>query len=170
MQRKRAAVWLLIGVLALAAFAVWRQGRSVADLAEVRREGMELRDVQIWKYGSAAESIDDVRFYRQDAELAEALAEFLAGIECRYHHSSDTISYGHLIYDEDGNVVEREYQALYDLWIYGAEGDRLQISVLDDGRVYADGKCYYLKKEFAADCITERLEEILREYPEDAGE
>ena len=108
-------------------------------------------------------TLDIVTFYREDPTLAKELAEELENLECRYHHSALNASGTVITYRENG-------QARYELWFFGAENGEAweaeEINVLGDGRIYRDGKCYYLKKEYPADSIAERLEEIMQEFPE----
>ena len=159
---RRAVVPLLVCAIAgsIARMAVWRQGRSAADLMGISgRE--EIRDIAILKAESG--TLDIVTFYRKDPTLAKELAEELENLECRYHHSALNASGTVITYNENG-------QARYELWFFGAENGEAweaeEISVFGDGRIYRDGKCYYLKKEYPADSIAERLEEIMQEFPE----
>ena len=96
-------------------------------------------------------------------EEVAAFYEELENLECRYHHSALNASGTVITYRENG-------QARYELWFFGAENGEAweaeEINVLGDGRIYRDGKCYYLKKEYPADSIAERLEEIMQEFPE----
>lgn len=138
--------------------AVWRQGKNVADLMGISgRE--EIRDIVILKTETG--TLDSVSFYRNDPALAKKLAEELENLECRYHHSA---------LNAYGTVITYNGQSKYELWFFGAENgiawEAKEIEVFEDGRIYRDGKCYYLKKEYPADGIAERLEGLLREYPE----
>ena len=140
--------------------AVWRQGRSVADLMGISgRE--EIRDIGILKL--EAGTLDSVSFYRNDPMLAKEVAEELENLECHYHYSAK---------DASGNVITYPHNGLprYELWFYGAENGKAweadEISVFGDGRIFLDGKCYYLKEGYPADSITGRLERIMQEFPE----
>lgn len=157
---RRAVVPLLVCAMvgSVVGIAVWRQGRSVADLMGISgRE--EIRDIAILKMETG--TLDSVTFYRNDPTLAKELAGELENLECRYHHSA---------LNANGTVITYNGQSRYELWFFGAENGEAweaeEISVFGDGRIFRDGKCYYLKKEYPADSIAGRLEGIMQEFPE----
>ena len=128
---RRAVVPLLVCTMAgsIAGMAVWRQGRSAADLMGI--SGREvIRDIAILKAESG--TLDIVTFYREDPTLAKELAEELENLECRYHHSALNASGTVITYRENG-------QARYELWFFGAENGEAweaeEINVLGDAGV-----------------------------------